>query len=212
MIMLLQHFLKGVSEAENYKIAYAFARLGQTLTAAFLKFKGLEKHIKGISQQHRQEPVCDGSARSGYSHTFRRQSGITLVEILVVIAVTAIIAGFAAKSSLDSSYRANLVVAEEMVWQSLRMARNSARIQERETLLVFRDIEETNQVQIDLELPTEGGTSDLFDDIRLPEGIAVVSQARQFSFDSRGLVKSPGSITFAAEDHPEEYFQINIDF
>ena len=193
------------------------------MIAKIWQFNGFElKKLNGINQQAGQQSPCRVAARPRIHSTnpthrpsfplhSAKQAGITIIEVLVVLAVIAITVGIATGSTKDLAYRADLRVATEMIQQSVRMARNRARMEEKDMQLMFTDVDEYDQVRIELNSPSERYAQPILEDIRLPPGIMIMSPDRQFSFNSRGVLDEPGTITIAAEKHKDEFRHVQVD-
>ena len=124
--------------------------------------------------------------------TRSRARGITLVEILVVISVLLILASFAVPSMGNATAKAEMTATLENVEYSIQAARNIARMNETPVAVQFSNAGAGNQtISFQAE---DSGKSPGFQDYPLPESIQLVSEQDGFEFDSRGLVKNPGTI------------------
>ncbi len=188
------------------------------LIARFLQFNGPE-HTKPngfnvpdrlSANRYRALSRPFSSSRNSSNSRHFCQSGFTIIEVLVVIAVLAIIVGFASQASENASYRTNLRVAEEIVSQSVRMARNTARAREKEIVLTFRPEPGEDLVHIEIQSLSGDDSLLLTDDIQMPAGIVILSPDKEFRFDHRGVVDEAGTIVFADASHETEIRQVQL--
>lgn len=124
--------------------------------------------------------------------TRSRARGITLVEILVVIAMLLILASFAVPSMSNATAKSELKATVENVEYSIQAARNTARMNETPVALQFTDANAGTQT-ISFQAKGSGKLPGM-QDYLLPESIQLVSDQGGFEFDSRGLVENPGTI------------------
>jgi len=127
------------------------------------------------------------------SNPFYRSRGVTLVEILLVVAVLVILLSFAMPSVGHATARAELKAAAENVQYSIDAARNLARMTE-------------SSVAVNIE-PAAGAESGPggepqritfskpeIQNYLLPADIRLVADHDRYVFDSRGLVLEPGRV------------------
>ena len=129
-----------------------------------------------------------------------RQRGITLVEILIVVAVLAVLASFAAPSFGKASAQAELKAALENVQYSVDTARNIARMNGTSVSLDLGKAPGSEAFQLGFSSPNPN-KSNLLKDLqtyRLPEDIRLESEFGSYVFDDRGLVAKPGTITIVS--------------
>ena len=129
--------------------------------------------------------------------TRSRARGITLVEILVVVAVLLILASFAVPSMSNATVKAELTATVENVEYSIQAARNIARMNETPITVQFDQAGAGTQT-ISFRAKGSANTPGI-QDYLLPEGIQLVSGQGGFEFDSRGLVEIPGTIILVAK-------------
>ena len=129
-----------------------------------------------------------------------RQRGITLVEILIVVAVLAVLASFAVPSFGKATAQAELKAALENVQYSVDTARNIARMNGTSVSLDLGQAPGSEAFQLDFSSPNPN-KSNLLRDLqayRLPEDIRLESEFESFLFDDRGMVAIPGTITLVS--------------
>lgn len=129
--------------------------------------------------------------------TRSRARGITLVEILVVIAMLLILASFAVPSMSNATAKSELKATVENVEYSIQAARNTARMNETPVALEFTDANAGTQT-ISFQAKGSGNLPGM-QDYLLPESIQLVSDQGGFEFDSRGLVENPGTIILVSK-------------
>jgi prepilin-type N-terminal cleavage/methylation domain-containing protein len=134
------------------------------------------------------------------SNPFSRSRGVTLVEILLVVAVLVILLSFAMPSVGNATARAELKAAAENVQYSMDAARNLARMTESSVAV---NIETASQPEATAGAESGSGgepqritfSKPEIQDYLLPVGIRLVSDHDHYVFDSRGLVLEPGRVT-----------------
>lgn len=131
-------------------------------------------------------------------HPYSRSRGVTLVEILLVVAVLVILLSFAMPSVGTATARAELKAAVENVQYSIDAARNLARMTESSvTVNIGRasrpeaaaGAESSDEPQRIMFSRSE------IQDYVLPADIRLVADQDSYVFDSRGLVLEPGRVT-----------------
>lgn len=126
-----------------------------------------------------------------------RSKGVTLVEILLVIALLVIVLSFAIPSMGGASAKADMLAAVENVEYSVKAARNAARMSEKGTSLeITRQAGASSQALKFTRAGSENGIG--IPEYRLPEDIELVTNQAVFEFDERGLVRNPGAITLVS--------------
>jgi type II secretory pathway pseudopilin PulG len=128
-----------------------------------------------------------------------RERGITLVEILLVIALLVVVLSFAIPTMGNASAKAEMQVAVENVTYSVKMARNTARLREDRVELAFRTLAGEPSQTLSFNRPDSGRGTDIAD-YRLPDSVELVADQASFLFDERGLVENPGTITLVSRN------------
>jgi prepilin-type N-terminal cleavage/methylation domain-containing protein len=137
----------------------------------------------------------------------RRQKGITAVEVMVVLAVIAILMSFSGSFAGSLTGKANLIVAEEHVLDALQVAKNLSRSSESSTTLSFSREAANLRYRISFKGSEGQQTGPRQMDapvIHLPDGITVLSETTTFTFDHRGLVEPTGSIVLGYDGKDNE--------
>ncbi len=129
--------------------------------------------------------------------SLRRSRGVTLIEILLVIAALVIILSFAIPSMSTVTAKADMTAAVENVEYSIATARKTARLFESGVTIEFKTYA-GEPGQVIAFTPGKRGVSAGIPEYRLPENIELVTDQATFAFDSRGLVENPGTITLVS--------------
>ena len=129
-----------------------------------------------------------------------RCHGITLVEILMVIALLVIILSFALPSVGSMTARAEMQAAVENVEYSIDTARKLARLTESPVALELRGtVGATHTIGITA-LRGAAAIAPGAPDYNLPPGIELTTTADRFVFDQRGLAEVPGTVVLSHVD------------
>ena len=141
-----------------------------------------------------------------------RYRGITLVEILMVIALLVIILSFALPSVGSMTARAEMQAAVENVEYSIDTARKLARLTETPVAVDIRP-EQGNTRTIEITAMPDSGASLApgAPDYSLPPGIELAATAERFVFDERGLVEAPGTIVLSHVDDASLSTTLSVD-
>lgn len=132
------------------------------------------------------------------SHPYSRSRGVTLVEILLVVAMLVILLSFAMPSVGTATARAELKAAVENVQYSIDAARNLARMTESSVTV---NIGPASQPEAPAGAESSGEPQRIMfsrpeiQDYALPADIRLVADHDSYVFDSRGLVQEPGRVT-----------------
>ncbi len=123
-----------------------------------------------------------------------RSNGISVLEILVALAVLAVIISFVSTSFGTISNKAELYATVEGVNFSIQSARNTARELETDVIMHLETGRHEKQDSISFSLPgrnAELGPSELLPEFQLPADIRLVADEASIHIDSRGLVETP---------------------
>ena len=131
------------------------------------------------------------------SISLHRSKGVTLVEILLVIALLVILLSFAIPSMSGATAKADMMAAVENVEYSIETARNTARMNESGIIVDFKSFAGEQAQVISFSRKKSGQTAGI-PDFRLPEEIELVTNQENYVFDERGLVATPGMITLVS--------------
>ena len=131
------------------------------------------------------------------SISLHRSKGVTLVEILLVIALLVILLSFAIPSMSGATAKADMMAAVENVEYSIETARNTARMNEAGIIVDFKSFAGEQAQVISFSRKKSGLTAGI-PDFRLPEDIELVTNQETYVFDDRGWVANPGMITLVS--------------
>jgi Tfp pilus assembly protein FimT len=122
--------------------------------------------------------------------------GISLIEILLGLAVLVILLSFAIPSASGAAIKAEMSAAMENVEYSIRIARQTARINEIPVSLNFSGSGEEGTVQtISFSTPQKKHSGSVqIQEFSVPSELMLVSDQESFVFDERGLVRESGKI------------------
>jgi len=134
------------------------------------------------------------------SHSKARSRGVTLVEVLLVIGLLVLLAGFAVPSFGTATMRAEMKAALENLEYSIGTARNVARLTESSVSLdILGGSGAANQIiTFSQSARGAGRHGPGIPDYVLPDGLELRSEQQHFVFDSRGMVEQPGRIVLVS--------------
>jgi type II secretory pathway pseudopilin PulG len=144
-----------------------------------------------------------------------RYQGITLIEILLILAMLVIIASFAVPSLSRATVRADMRAATENLQYSIQIARNTARMTESKVTMNIGEEEHDGQGQRITISVSERGLKSLgqpgLQENRLPVDIKLVSDYPSFEFDGRGIVQTPGEIVLVSRTDESQFSSFNVE-
>ena len=150
-----------------------------------------------------------------HSISKKRCQGITLIEILLILAMLVIIASFAIPTLSNATVRADMRVATENLQYSIQIARNTARMTESKVTMNIVEEEHGGQGQRITFSVSEQGLKSLgqpgLQENRLPVDIKVVSDYRFFEFDGRGIVQNPGEVVLISQIDESRFSSIKVE-
>lgn len=141
------------------------------------------------------------------------QTGITLIELLLVISLLVILVAFALPSAGSATARADLQVAVENLEYSISTARNVARLTDSSIALNIESRADETTQRISFGRPPEyrGKKGPEIPEYLLPEGILLTSTQDSFVFDKRGLVEQPGRVVLVSRNNDAISSSIEIN-
>jgi len=137
--------------------------------------------------------------------------GMTMVEVIIVIAIIGILMVFAAPSMRDAAARSDLKTGTDNVIQALRMAKNKARVTNRPVTVTFTT--GTSDNTISFQFPGQSDMALATPNIDLPANITVAASPAVFQFDPMGTIvgfSQSSSITLTSTLQSSETETINI--
>lgn len=126
-----------------------------------------------------------------------RLRGISVIEILMALAVVAIILSFATTTFGKAAHKKEVLVAAEGVDFSVRSARNVARGMETPVLMHFNTSPDDALHSISFSLPDRAASATAespLQDFVLPADIHLSVSQAVIRFDGRGLLEAPLNI------------------
>ena len=141
--------------------------------------------------------------------------GITLIEILLILAMLAIIASFAVPTLSRATARADMLVATENLQYSIQIARNTARMTESAVTMNIGEVKEDGQGQRITFTVSESALRALgrpgLQENRLPADVKLVSDYPSFEFDGRGIAQQPGEILLISRTDESHFTTLKIE-
>jgi len=136
--------------------------------------------------------------------------GLSLIEVLVLLAVLAVLLAFANPRFRDNSARSAIKEATVQVALALHNARNSARSGNTPVTVVISTSPSHNTLLF--EYPKDGsrGTVPSLPPVTLPAGISVSSDTRALTFDPHGTVSTGGSIRLTSSPDTDFYATVML--
>jgi len=133
------------------------------------------------------------------NYKFRCQ-GVTLIEILLVVGLLVILISFASPTISNATTRTQMRAEAENIQYSIRIARNTARMNETEVSMNVHTEAgaDKHRISFDVSGNTEQRTG--LQGYELDGDFLLVSDYSHYKFDSRGFVKNPGEIVLTARD------------
>jgi len=125
--------------------------------------------------------------------------GFTLIELVIALAVLAIMLALAAPSMRNIAARADIKEATDVVVQALRSAKHSARLSNCSVTVTLTTNGSANNISFlfpDGSNTAENGLSLL--PIELPEKISVSAATTTFTYNPMGMINATGTITLAS--------------
>jgi len=136
--------------------------------------------------------------------------GLSLIEVLVLLAVLAVLLAFANPRFRDNSARSAIKEATVQVALALHNARNSARSGNTPVTVVISTNPSHNTLLF--EYPKDGsrGTVPSLPPVTLPAGISVSSDTQALTFDPHGTVSTGGSIRLTSSPDTDFYATVML--
>lgn len=127
--------------------------------------------------------------------TWKGKQGFTLIEMMVALAVLAILVVFGSPALENSGARSDMKKATDQVAQAFREAKNAARANNSAVTVTLTTNETANSISFLFSNGTDTADSgQTLPTIVLPERVTVETATPEFTFDSLGMVNTTGSI------------------
>ncbi len=138
-------------------------------------------------------------------HTWKWNRGVTLIELVIAMAILAIMLALAAPSLQKIAARAEIKDATDIVAQAFRTAKHSARVNNSSVTLTLTTNGSANGISfifrnapdpVDEPWISDSGTR--LPDVQLPEKISVSGATAAFTYSPMGLINATGTITLVS--------------
>ena len=129
-----------------------------------------------------------------------RCQGVTLIEILLVVGLLVILASFASPSISNATTRTEMKAEAENIRYSIRIARNTARMNESNVRMNIH-AEPGDKIHRISFIVFDDATQNMgLQEYQLDGDFLLTSDYASYEFDGRGMVNKPGVIILAARD------------
>ena len=133
------------------------------------------------------------------NYNFRCQ-GVTLIEILLVVGLLVILVSFASPTISNATTRTEMQAEAENIQYSIRIARNTARMNESEVRMNVHAEPDSKNHRISFFVADKSAHQTGLQEYKLNEDFLLTSDHTHYEFDGRGMVKNPGQIVLVARD------------
>lgn len=141
---------------------------------------------------------CKGN-RVNKNYKFRCQ-GVTLIEILLVLGLLVIVISFASPTISSATTRTEMRAEAENIRYSIRIARNTARMNETTVRMNIHADPDAGVHRISY-LVSDSSKGDAgLQEYALDKDFMLISDQPHYDFDGRGIAKNPGQIVLAARN------------
>jgi Tfp pilus assembly protein FimT len=140
----------------------------------------------------------------------KSSKGLSLIEVLVLLAVLAVLLAFADPMLRDNSARLTIKEATVQVALALHNARNSARSGNTPVTVVISTNPSHNTLLFAYPKDGSGGTVPSLPPVTLPAGILVSSDTAAVTFDPHGTVSAGGSIRLSSSPDTDFYATVML--
>ena len=129
----------------------------------------------------------------------KRHSGMTLVELMITIALAAILITLALPGFTQAFARSQVRGATENVVQAIRLAKNTARAASTNVTVTFTTDSGNNAITFTF----PDGSNKLLDSItlepvELPANVSVAGDTTDFTFNSMGMTNATGALVITS--------------
>lgn len=133
------------------------------------------------------------------NYKFRCQ-GVTLIEILLVVGLLVILISFASPTISNATTRTEMQAEAENIQYSIRIARNTARMNEAEVRMNVHAGPDATIHRISFAVADKSAQQAGLQEYKLNEDFLLTSDYAHYDFDGRGIVQNPGQIILVARD------------
>jgi len=144
------------------------------------------------------------------NHKFRCQ-GVTLIEILLVVSLLVILISFASPTISNATTRTEMRAEAENIQYSIRIARNTARMNETEVRMNVHAGPNAGSHRISFSVADKSTQQAGLQEYRLNEDFLLTSDYTHYEFDGRGIVQNPGQIILVARNDESVSRSFNVE-
>lgn len=140
--------------------------------------------------------------------------GITVPEVLLVVAVILVLLSFAAPSLTGATARAELKDATAGMDLGIRMARSTARRLDTVVIMHLQNDRKARLHSVTFsmpELPLDAAEAAMLVDYHLPESVRLETNGHDVRFDGRGIVAEPVQIALVSLHDDDLYERLLIN-
>jgi Tfp pilus assembly protein FimT len=144
----------------------------------------------------------------------RPAQGLTVIELLILVSITALIIVFALPMMSSAIWKTELDQAVEITEESVEQARTAARFYKSDVLMRLEAGHTDQPPHITLSVPRKQKDilmDDIKADVALPEGIRFVNGDMVVQFNADGEVDLPVMIMMASHHDEEEIHSLMIE-
>jgi prepilin-type N-terminal cleavage/methylation domain-containing protein len=143
----------------------------------------------------------------------RRNRGLTAIELLIVIAIGALLIVFGVPLMGSAAWKCEVEPAVELTEKSVAQARTLARLYKTD-VVVKLETDAGHAPQITVSIPRsrlQADVGEIREQVELPGGVRILSGDMAVLFDANGDVDFPATVTLAANDDRHEAHKLVID-
>jgi len=140
----------------------------------------------------------------------KSSKGLSLIEVLVLLALLAVLLAFADPMLRDNSARSSVKEATVQVALALHNARNSARSSNSPVTVLISTNPSHNTLLFEYPKGGSSGTVPSLPPVTLPAGISVSSDTAAVTFDPPGTVSTGGSIRLTSSSDTDFYATVML--
>ena len=144
------------------------------------------------------------------NYKFRCQ-GVTLIEILLVVGLLVILISFASPTISNATTRTEMQAEAENIQYSIRIARNTARMNETEVRMNVHAGPDATIHRISFAVADKSAQQAGLQEYKLNEDFLLTTDYAYYDFDGRGIVQIPGQIILVARDDESVSRRFSVD-
>jgi len=144
------------------------------------------------------------------NYKFRCQ-GVTLIEILLVVGLLVILISFASPTISNATTRTEMQAEAENIQYSIRIARNTARMNETEVRMNVHAGPDATIHRISFAVADKSAQQAGLQEYKLNEDFLLTTDYAYYDFDGRGIVQIPGQIILVARNDESVSRRFSVD-